>query len=1308
MKKKLLIAFVGLFTAHWSVAQEPDTSWVRGLANDSFNKSDDAALWDGANQQDQEYLFGKPSDQDKKSLDDARAGFNDEELLSEAGRKYTADLSQNNGDSPFQSGYGLFESSLQSADGIITIDSYGCEIIRTPNSEMLYVPDAPIGQRIKFDGQRTEGDKGCQPSFIDAFGATCELQTDQVSCQQFDNSRVVKGNVSAYSVFQDKYFTWSNTKLNEVPSCGDTFTYEADNNMLINGSFEQPGAYGSIYYPNNIVPGWNSVSRGRIEMWRNRTVAAAHGNTIVELNENGDNNGIYQDVTGFVPGQTYRIKLMHRALKWNGETLDVRVQNSSNQNIAVAKDNSYSNFGRSVTNRWTEHTATFVATETSHRIYILATNPGSGKHGNLLDHVRLYPEYCRKVPQITVTSSVAKQELSPLFNGDNQNNVCWIAGVDAVCTKDARQRNAELESIANMIGARTGVDQKFLELFGACEEATIENSETLNLGFDNAQRCSTAVDPTFNACMLSRNVTFEPDSLKIATNEWVGSDRCERVIENLPSYQSSCSFDLDQVTSDCLVVDGKEVCSCEKFEEETGEEISTCEEGYIGVTPEMAARLDHFTNDDIGMCAPVEEGLEAQYLPGDNDCVNGTLQAGLYSSCTLDEPEPAPEITPVPQYGCQSGYTLNTSTNQCELQEFRQCPSGWQPGMGGGFGLPGAPVGSCLGDQSYSTQGAALNAARSRNPDGASTFEMVFSNPRRWKPIAWIQYCPSGTTLSPHGNYCVRNTAPRIITGYSCPAPNSSAWFSWTNSYRYVSATHSCELTVKRPAKGPHCPVGEPSGLVDMQTQWDDPMACIHTPESADINMLMPKKTMEILLASNDDDFNAYVASQAEGEDYSPPSIFCRPDYYPYTYKGEDWCVGSELIEPLATCAPYEEIKATSPAWGVSNDKVVTTLNVGQITCERYDEPVCDDAGNCFNQAEFPYTCNQLESDSTCRLSEVESAEQMEHPLGIFTAFEDRVYSCRVEADIEDNYTEDVLDCGDSGLFRCIEDNCFEFDREADPGFAEAMARLAIVNSLPDDMVCSDPDDMNTCQFFGGREFDCSYGVGIARLLYGCCPGKEALLNPFSGIYSAAEVMTKSLEMVYDRVEKNVVDASGYVGAVGQGGTQLATSNAKAFLKINQAILDAVPGWLVNQCDSGASLIMDHAKNEPDVEVMHYGGSYCSERIRLGFTDVCVSRRQHYCVYNTPFAKIVMDAAAPQYDIHRRKGRSSDFMDCRGITIEEVRTLDWSNVNTDKLVVMMARTNNLPPFNTDFNFGVQDMNVNEFKDRADYEVPGGW
>ncbi|KRW83746.1 conjugal transfer protein TraN [Marinobacter sp. P4B1] len=1300
MKKRISLAIAGLLAGQLALAQAPDTSWVRGLANESNNKSTEASLWDGTNEQDQEYLFGKPSDADKKALNDAKAGFDNEELLKDAGKKYTADLSQSNDDGAFRGGYGLFESSLESEQGTITIDSYGCEIIRTSNSDMLYVPDAPVGQRIKFDGQQTAGEKGCQPSYIDAFGATCELQTDKVSCQQFDNTRIVRGNLSAYNRHRDSYHTWTNAELNKIPECGEIYTFERRNNLVVNGSFEQPGAYGSIYYPNDIVPGWTSFSRGRIEMWRNPAQGAPDGNMIVELNENGDNNGIYQDLTGLVPGQTYRIKLQHRALKFNGERLDVTVDN-----LPIVKA---SGFGSARTSSWTEHTAHFVATKNSHRLSIFATNPGSGKHGNLLDDVRVFPEFCKKYPEIVVTPEVAKKELSPLFQGDTQNNVCWIAGVDAVCTKDTRQRNAELQAIADLIGSRAGVDQKFLELFGSCENRSVTKNEKISLGYDNEQRCSTAVDPTFDACTFTRNITFEPDSLRIATNEWVGSSRCEQVIANLPDYQNSCSFDLDQRTGDCVTVDGKEICSCEKFEEETGEEISTCEAGYIGVTPEMAARLDHLTDDDIGMCAPVEEGLEAQYLPGDNDCVNGTLQTGLYSSCTLDEPEPAPEITPVPQYGCQSGYTLNSSTNQCELQEFRQCPSGWQPGTGGGFGLPGAPVGSCLGDQTYSTQSAALNAARSRNPDGASTLEMVFSNPRRWKPIAWIQYCPSGTTLSPHGNYCVRNTAPRIITGYSCPAPNTSAWFSWTNSYSYVSATHSCELTVKRPAKGPHCPVGEPSGLVDMQTQWDDPMACIYTPESADINMLMPKKTMEILLASNDDDFNAIVAAQAGDGEYTPPSIFCSPDFYPYTYKGEDWCVGSELIEPLATCAPYEEIKATSPVWGVSDDKVVTRLNIGEITCDLYDHNICDSEGNCFNQADFPYSCDALATDSNCRLSEIESAEQAEHPLGVFNAYEDRVYACRVEANIEDNYTEDVLDCGEQGMFQCIEDSCFEFDPEADGGFVEAMARLAIVNSLPDDMVCEDPDNPETCEFFAGREYNCSYGVGIAQLLYGCCPGKEALLNPFSAVYNAAQVMNKSLEMVYERVEANVVDSVGYIAPVAGGGTDLATSNTKAFVKINQAILDGIPHWLVNSCDSGASLIMNHAKNEPDIEVMHYGGQYCSERISVGLTKICVSKRQHYCVYNTPFAKILMDGAAQQFDMDRRKTGSGDFLDCGGVSMDQVSNLDWSLVDTEKLAAMMARTNNLPPSNLDFNFGVQDMNVDEFKDRAEYEVPGGW
>ena len=131
---------------------------------------------------------------------------------------------------------------------------------------------------------------------------------------------------------------------------------------------------------------------------------------------------------------------------------------------------------------------------------------------------------------------------------------------------------------------------------------------------------------------------------------------------------------------------------------------------------------------------------------------------------------------------------------------------------------------------------------------------------------------------------------------------------------------------------------------------------------------------------------------------------------------------------------------------------------------------------------------------------------------------------------------------------------------------------------------------------------------------------------------------------------------------------------------------------------------MSHAENEPNIELMHYGGRYCSRKISYGFGKICVAKRMNYCVYNTAFAKIVMDAAAGQFGINRTKYNKNTPMDCRGITIAELQQLDWSRVDTKKLAGMMANTGNMPP-DLSHQFGVGNVSP-PTTDPTD--MPAGW
>jgi hypothetical protein len=1019
----------------------PDTSWINGLAQSSSAAADAASPWDPENAQDQEKLFGKPSDADKNSLKDAQNASNNEQNLKQAGRQYTAELSKDTGTSNAQTSYNLFENSIQSATGEITIDSYGCSFRRTAESDMRYVPGAPAGSQITGHSINLDGVGGCQSEYQDSFGATCSLQAAETTCQVADNTRVIYGDMSAYNVSTDTYENWTADKVNSLPSCGNLALYGKNNNLVVNSGFESnrvsSGGWGYFY---GSITGWTG---SKIEIQNNhKGRSAAEGSQWVELNSEGYAPTMSQ-VLNTTPGVSYSVSFLHRPHSYNSENVRLRI---GDVDVILGGGNRH---------RWNRVSVPFTATSNQTTITLSPNRPISGTRGNFVDDIRVVADYCKKVPQITVTPEVGRVELGPMWAGDSQNDVCWIAGLDAKCTIKAPARDESIEAMATKVAQQEGVDQKFLELFGECQATTVAKTHVADLAYTNSKYCTSPLDPSFAACNVQRSPSFRPGTVMLGTDEWSGSARCERLVTELPNWENTCTANVSQVRSECVTVEGVEVCSCSTIQSKYGASLSACGAGQTMVTGAIAGSVPGISTQSVGMCAQIS----SQNVP------------------------PLPPI-PVPV-------------------DFAICDGG-------------------------------------------------------------------------------------------------------------------------------------------------------------------------------------KVA---------------------YNHNGSAMCISQSPVKPRATCGPYQEIVNSTLPYGLDQGSIVKSVNVSKVTCPPLDLEECNAAGECYNQALYPYSCDQYKTNGACSLANETCDQEVEHPLGTYCGVAEQEYSCKVSAGVDEEYTKDVMDCGPDGFFECVEDECFEYEDERDDGFSEAMARLAIINGMVDDMFCPDPNDMQTCQIFAGSEKHCSYGNGIGALLYGCCPGHEALLNPFSAIYSAAEMMTKAIDMIYDRVADNLLNpVTGLMMPGNAVAIPALKAQTKATVNIQTAILDAVPLWLVNSCSEDAALIMSHEKNEPDIEVMHYGGRYCTKKISYGLGKICVAKRMNYCVYNTAFAKIVMDAASTQFGISRSKRSSGEFMDCRGISLGEIQQLDWGRVDTKKLAGMMVNTGHMPP-QLNYEFGVGNMNA---PSTDPTQVPAGW
>ncbi len=77
-------------------------------------------------------------------------------------------------------------------------------------------------------------------------------------------------------------------------------------------------------------------------------------------------------------------------------------------------------------------------------------------------------------------------------------------------------------------------------------------------------------------------------------------------------------------------------------------------------------------------------------------------------------------------------------------------------------------------------------------------------------------------------------------------------------------------------------------------------------------------------------------------------------------------------------------------------------------------------------------------------------------------------------------------------------------------------------------------------------------------------------------------------------------------------------------------------------------------------ELAHYVGNYCSKKIKLGVTKVCVQYSDSYCTFNSKLARIIHEQGRPQLGL---SWGSSSAPDCRGFKPEEFQKLDMSKMD---------------------------------------------
>ena len=85
----------------------------------------------------------------------------------------------------------------------------------------------------------------------------------------------------------------------------------------------------------------------------------------------------------------------------------------------------------------------------------------------------------------------------------------------------------------------------------------------------------------------------------------------------------------------------------------------------------------------------------------------------------------------------------------------------------------------------------------------------------------------------------------------------------------------------------------------------------------------------------------------------------------------------------------------------------------------------------------------------------------------------------------------------------------------------------------------------------------------------------------------------------------------------------------------------------------------------------HALGSYCNSRV----AGACIERRQSYCCFHSPLARILQEQIRPQLGL--AWGDAEDPV-CDGIPVERLSAVDWARVNLDEWLAILAATGHLP------------------------------
>lgn len=97
---------------------------------------------------------------------------------------------------------------------------------------------------------------------------------------------------------------------------------------------------------------------------------------------------------------------------------------------------------------------------------------------------------------------------------------------------------------------------------------------------------------------------------------------------------------------------------------------------------------------------------------------------------------------------------------------------------------------------------------------------------------------------------------------------------------------------------------------------------------------------------------------------------------------------------------------------------------------------------------------------------------------------------------------------------------------------------------------------------------------------------------------------------------------------------------------------------------SGCSPDEEKLKSKRNNNDCIYVGSYCSEYMKTGFSEVCITKKYSFCCYGNKFSKIIGNATRQQ---GLQTWGTGENTNCNGIPIEQLKELDFTKIDFREL-----------------------------------------